>query len=118
MEVLIHPTTNEEYSETFEVSEPTTILADFIGVNEVCTLERLGPSGVYLPLTNKQGTVYLSALPNTFYIETNGTYRVHKFETERPATVGYVNASNISISFQYSLEFSDRLNSFYIPLVT
>jgi hypothetical protein len=60
MEVLIHPTINSETSDSFTVEEPTTVIADFMAVGEVCFIERLGPSGDYKILTDKTGPVVLS----------------------------------------------------------
>jgi hypothetical protein len=73
----------------FIVTGPFVLYADNYEIDEVAKLYRLGPSGDYLPATNKEGVIYVSAFPNMAYVDTGGTFRVSKTATSVDAVVGY-----------------------------
>ena len=67
---------------------PFVVYADNFAVGESVAVYRLGPSATFLPLTNKDGSVFLSAIPNMIYVEAAGTYRFVKTITATAASVG------------------------------
>ena len=73
----------------FTITEPTTILADGLKVGENVVVWRLGPSGSYVPATNKEGSIVLSAVPNMAVLDAAGTYKMTKGVTEANVYAGY-----------------------------
>ena len=65
------------------------LYGDHFGWTESATLLRLGPSGQYLPATNKDGVIRVSAFPNMVLVDAPGTYRIDKGATVAAASVGY-----------------------------
>lgn len=57
---------------------------------EHATVKRIGPSGNWEAVTNKDGEIRVSAYPNTIFVDLPaGTYRIDKTETTGNASVGY-----------------------------
>lgn len=57
---------------------------------EYAVVEGIGPGGVYRQVTNNGGGIYVSAAPNTVFVDLPaGTYRVEKTATALAASVGY-----------------------------
>ena len=73
----------------FTTTSPFVLYGDHFGWAESAQLLRLGPSGEYLPATNKDGVVQVSAFPNMVYVDTPGTFRIDKGATAAAASVGY-----------------------------
>lgn len=120
MIILSHPTTSAvtlDNATSFVVDEVTAVLVSAESVGDVAILWRLGPSGEYKVATNKEGTIYLSSIPNTIVIDTYGTYKVTKRVTELPVSIGYVNSSTIEPEPYHALIFSEETNSMYLPLI-
>jgi len=76
-------------STEFVAIGPFVLYGDDFGVGESAVLHRLGPNGVFSPLTNKDGLVSVSSAPNSVYVEALGTYRITKSATAALASVGY-----------------------------
>jgi len=76
-------------STEFTASGPFTLYADHFELNQNVVLYRLGPSGDYLPATNRIGTIICSAFPNRIYVESGGTFRVKKDASAATVAVGY-----------------------------
>jgi hypothetical protein len=93
--VKIAATTNAvlitDASTEFVASGPFVLHGDGFGPDESAVLCCLGPKGVQRPATNRQGTIFVSALPNMVYVEAPGTYRIIKSATAIAAAVGYEN---------------------------
>lgn len=77
-----------ESATAFELIDTTTVYADYFKIDEVAIVHRLGPSGNYLPATNKSGSIVLSAYPNMAVLEP-AWYKITKTETSLEAYVGY-----------------------------
>jgi hypothetical protein len=73
----------------FEVTFATSLTADYMSVGEIALVYRLGGSGDYLPATNKDGSIYLSAFPNMVLLDIPGQYKVTKGVTQEEVTIGY-----------------------------
>lgn len=73
----------------FSITEATTITADYFGRGEIARVYRLGPSGGYIAATNKDGSIWLSDIPNTVVLDAPGTYKIDKDVTNVAAYVGY-----------------------------
>ena len=73
----------------FTTVGPFVLYGDHFGWAESAKLLRLGPSGQYLPATNKAGVIAVAASPNMVYVEAPGTYRIDKSKTSAAASVGY-----------------------------
>ena len=73
----------------FTTTSPFVLYGDHFGWAESAQLLRLGPSGEYLPATNKDGVIMVSAFPNMVLVDAPGTYRVDKGATVAAASVGY-----------------------------
>ena len=57
---------------------------------EYAVVDGLGPDGVYRQVTNNGGGIYVSAAPNTVFVDLPaGTYRIDKTATALAASVGY-----------------------------
>ena len=74
---------------SFDITEPTPILADYMEEGEVALVYRLGPSGSYVAATNKNGAIYLSSRPNIALLEAAGTYKITKEATANEVYIGY-----------------------------
>ena len=73
----------------FTTTGPFVLYGDHFGWAESAQLLRLGPSGEYLPATNKDGVIQVGAYPNTALVDVPGTYRIDKTKTVAAASVGY-----------------------------
>ena len=73
----------------FTTTDPFVLYGDHFGWAESAQLLRLGPSGEYLPATNKDGVIQVGAYPNTALVDVPGTYRIDKTKTVAAASVGY-----------------------------
>lgn len=73
----------------FTATGPFVLYGDHFGWAESAQLLRLGPSGEYLPATNKDGVIQVGAYPNMVLVDTPGTYRIDKAKTAAAASVGY-----------------------------
>ena len=73
----------------FTTTGPFVLYGDHFGWAESAQLLRLGPSGQYIPATNKEGVVQVGAYPNTALVDVPGTYRIDKTKTVAAASVGY-----------------------------
>ena len=73
----------------FTTTSPFVLYGDHFGWAESAQLLRLGPSGEYLPATNKEGVVQVGGYPNTALWDAPGTYRIDKTKTVAAASVGY-----------------------------
>ena len=73
----------------FTTTSPFVLYGDHFGWAESAQLLRLGPSGEYLPATNKDGVIRVSAFPNMVLVDAPGTYRIDKGATVAAASVGY-----------------------------
>ena len=73
----------------FTTTSSFVFYGDHLGWDESVQLLRLGPSGRYLPATNKDGVIQVSAYPNMALVEAPGTYQVVKPATAATASVGY-----------------------------
>lgn len=73
----------------FTTTGPFVLYGDHFGWAESAQLLRLGPSGKYLPETNKTGVIQVAAYPNTVLVDTPGTFRIDKTKTAAAASVGY-----------------------------
>ena len=73
----------------FTTTGPFVLYGDHFGWAESAQLLRLGPSGEYLPATNKDGVIQGGAYPNMVLVDTPGTYRIDKAKTAAAASVGY-----------------------------
>lgn len=61
----------------------------FAGNSEEATLYRLGPSGTYIPATNKDGIIKIKDYPNMVLVDCPGTFRVAKTASAATVTIGY-----------------------------
>lgn len=73
----------------FTTTSPFVLYGDHFGWAESAQLLRLGPSGEYLPATNKDGVIQVGAYPNMVLVDTPGAYRIDKTKTVAAASVGY-----------------------------
>lgn len=73
----------------FTTTGPFVLYGDHFGWAESAQLLRLGPSGEYLPATNKDGVIQVGAYPNVVLVDVPGTYRIDKTKTVATASVGY-----------------------------
>jgi hypothetical protein len=73
----------------FTTTGPFVLYGDHFGWAESAQLLRLGPSGEYLPATNKDGVIQVGAHPNMVLVDAPGTYRIDKTKTVATASVGY-----------------------------
>lgn len=73
----------------FTTTGTFVLYGDHFGWAESAQLLRLGPSGQYIPATNKEGVVQVGAYPNTALVDVPGTYRIDKTKTVAAASVGY-----------------------------
>lgn len=73
----------------FTATGPFVLYGDHFGWAESAQLLRLGPSGEYLPATNKDGVIHVGAYPNVVLVDVPGTYRIDKTKTVATASVGY-----------------------------
>ena len=73
----------------FTTTGPFVLYGDHFGWDESAQLLRLGPSGEYLPATNKDGVIQVGAYPNVVLVDAPGTYRTDKTKTVAAASVGY-----------------------------
>ena len=73
----------------FTTTGPFVLYGDHFGWAESAQLLRLGPSGEYLPATNKDGVIQVGAYPNMVLVDTPGAYRIDKAKTAAAASVGY-----------------------------
>lgn len=73
----------------FTTTSPFVLYGDHFGWAESAQLLRLGPSGEYLPATNKDGVIQVGAYPNVVLVDVPGTYRIDKAKTAAAASVGY-----------------------------
>lgn len=66
------------------------LYGDHFSPGESAILERVGPSGDYIAATNSDGQIFVSAKPNTVFVDMPaGTYRIRKGATNVAASVGY-----------------------------
>jgi len=79
-----------------EATEFTTTVRGFwlygssFAPGEYAIVEDIGPDGEWRQVTNNGGGLYVSAAPNTAFIDLPaGTYRIHKTATALAASVGY-----------------------------
>jgi hypothetical protein len=57
---------------------------------EHATVKRVGPSGEWEAVTNKEGEIRVSAYPNTIFVDLPaGTYQIDKTATAISASIGY-----------------------------
>lgn len=57
---------------------------------ETATIMRVGPSGEWEPATNERGQIFVSAYPNTVFVDLPaGTYRVNKTATANESSFGW-----------------------------
>jgi hypothetical protein len=73
----------------FTASGPFVLYGDNFTAGKKATLMRLGPSGEYLPATNKDGRIIVSDNPNMVYVDAAGIYQVGKDATPIAASVGW-----------------------------
>ena len=73
----------------FTTTSPFVLYGDHFGWAESAQLLRIGPSGEYLPATNKDGAIQVGAYPNVALVDVPGTYRIDKTKTVAAASVGY-----------------------------
>ena len=73
----------------FTTTGPFVLYGDHFGWAESAQLLRLGPSGEYLPATNKASVIQVGAYPNVVLVDAPGTYRIDKTKTVAAASVGY-----------------------------
>lgn len=73
----------------FTATGPFVLYADYFEVGQNALLFRKGPSGNFLPATNVNGGIVVSALPNTAYVDTGGVFRIQKDATSASVSVGY-----------------------------
>lgn len=73
----------------FTTTGPFVLYADYFEVGQNAVLYRKGPSGDFLPATNVDGGIVVSALPNTAYVDAAGIFRIKKDATSASAKVGY-----------------------------
>ena len=73
----------------FTTTSPFVLYGDHFGWAESAQLLRLGPSGEYLPATNKDGVIQVGAYPNMVLVDVPGTYRIDKTKSVAAASVGY-----------------------------
>ena len=73
----------------FTTTSPFVLYGDHFGWAESAQLLRLGPSGEYLPATNKDGVIQVGAYPNMVLVDAPGTYRIDKTKTVATASVGF-----------------------------
>lgn len=79
-----------------EVTEFTTTGRGFwlygskFAPGEYAIVEDIGPDGDWRAVTNNGGGIYVSAAPNTVFVDLPaGTYRIEKTATALAASVGY-----------------------------
>ena len=72
----------------FTAAGAFTLTGDYFRSDEKAELQRLGPSGDYVTVTDQMGPVIVTECPNTVYVETPGQYRVLKSATRSAAAVG------------------------------
>jgi hypothetical protein len=61
-----------------------------LGVNEYVIVNKRMSDGItYKPLTNSNGSVVLSAIPNTVIVDAPGTYKITKPTSTSAVTVGW-----------------------------
>ena len=72
----------------FTAAGTFTLTGDYFRSDEKAELQRLGPSGDYVTVTDQMGPVIVTECPNTVYVETPGQYRVLKSATRSAASVG------------------------------
>jgi hypothetical protein len=82
--VLITDATTE-----FITTGPFLLYADGLAIGEHVMLHRKGPSANFLPATDKNGPIILSAFPNWIYVEAGGTFRLTKTASAANVVVGY-----------------------------
>lgn len=68
---------------------PGVVDAVGLKVREVVIVNKLMSDGVYHPLTNKDGAVVLSAIPNVAILEAAGLYKLTKPQVTAAVTCGY-----------------------------
>ena len=73
----------------FTTTGPFALYGDNFGWAESAQLLRLGPSGEYLPATNKDGVIQVGAYPNMVLVDVPSTYRIDKTKSVAAASVGY-----------------------------
>ena len=57
---------------------------------EYAVVEGIGPDGAFRQVTNNGGGIYVSAAPNTVFVDLPaGTYRIEKTASALAASVGY-----------------------------
>ena len=71
------------------LTAPGIILADNLPVGKNAIVYRRGPSGSFLPATNKEGAIVLSAFPNMVVVEGPAVYKVTKDATSVEVHIGY-----------------------------
>ncbi len=77
-------------STEFTVTGSFWLYGDYFNHGESATLERVGPSGDYIPATNVNRKIQVTAVPNTVFVDLPaGTYRINKTVTSNAASVGY-----------------------------
>lgn len=72
----------------FTLEEQTVIRSNGLAVGEIAMILILSAASTYVPLTNKEGAVYLSVFPNTVLLEP-GTYAITKDESAAAVTIGH-----------------------------
>ena len=73
----------------FTTTGPFVLYGDHFGWDESAQLLRLGPSGQYLPATNREGVILVGSQPNMVLVDVPGSYRLDKVATAAAASVGY-----------------------------
>ena len=73
----------------FAITTAALITVSNFAVDENAIVWRKGPSGNYEAATNKDGTIILSAIPNTAKVEGPGLFKITKDATAAEAYAGY-----------------------------
>jgi len=79
---------DEATAVSFAVTSASLLTADNFALGENARVLRLGPSGDYIPATNKDGAIVLSAIPNMALLEGPARYKVTKDVTVLDGYVG------------------------------
>ena len=73
----------------FTTTGPFWFYGDGLEFEDQVTLYRLGPSGTYKPMTNKDGKIVLSKQPNSIYIPGGGSFSASKVAGPSTPSIGY-----------------------------
>lgn len=74
----------------FTTTGPFVLIGEgFSAIEERAELYIKGPSDAFIPLTDKEGRVFVGQYPNAIPVDTPGTFRVSKTPTASEVSVAY-----------------------------